>query len=229
MVHLMRPHLWCDCCRYYKTRTIQITPRMKTGARSRHKPTHYSVSTPVLNSETWYYRNGERNLSQTFFFIETMRGHWRWNGAKAGNVTCAAEKCCNTKTVWEGNLTHILDTVVADLQPTDLILSRGWSPFSQVDLERVMQSKLLRSGKVNLVWKTYIASKVFRNPKRDPEDASSMEFFRRLGWTIFDAWNITATLAFRSDYSDGCHAYCYIYNAFNVFFLQMLQCKNVLT
>jgi hypothetical protein len=31
-----------------------------------------------------------------------------------------------------------------------------------------------------------------------------------------------------SDYHDELHAYCYIYNAINVLFLQMLQCKNAL-
>ena len=63
---------------------------------------------------------------------------------------------------------------------------------------------------------------------RDPKDVSTMNYFQRLRWSVFDAWNITATLAFSSDYYDEFHTYCYIYNAMSIFFLQMLQCKNVL-
>jgi hypothetical protein len=223
-VRTMQPHLWCDCCR---SQNVLIMDR-------RRRKLHRKILKPA---ETWYYRNWERNLSQTFFFIyptrgrwrmthNGMRGHWRWYGTKVGNVTCPAGKCCGPQTVWEGNLTHVLDTVIADLQPTDLVLSRGWGPFTQPELDGVAQSKLVSSGKVHLIWKPYGMQRS-RLP-RDPRDVAALEYFQRLRWTIFDAYNITATLASSRDYYDVIHTFCYIYDVINIFFLQMLQCKNVL-
>jgi hypothetical protein len=175
----------------------------------------------------------------TFLFLgRQLHGHWKLVGTNITVPAAVKDKCplpvsnCVEPWGWSGPPWVIMDTVIRGLRPTDVILSRGWAPFSSHEVNLILNSSFVRQRKANFYFKGYTKIKSTSHTWKIiistyPKDHLASEMFRSAGWKVLDAYNFTQVLVNPlTDYADLKHFLCPTYNSLNLYLLQLLNCSR---